>query len=62
MIGISLFLEKDQANCIHKWPAWQLVVYRWELGVGDVQEGAGYPGSPGCNALIPHAKWHVQVL
>ena len=25
-------------------------------------EGAGYPGSPGCNAVIPHAKWHVQVL
>ena len=62
VIGISLFLDKDQATCTHEWPAWQLVVYRWELGVEDVQEGAGYPGSPGCNAVIPHAKWHVQVL
>ena len=24
------------------------------------QNGGGYPGSVGCNDLIPHAKWHVQ--
>ena len=22
--------------------------------------GGGYPGSHGCNDLIPHAKWHAQ--
>ena len=24
------------------------------------QLGGGYPGSQGCNVLIPHAKWHAQ--
>ena len=24
------------------------------------QLGGGYPGSQGCNDLIPHAKWHAQ--
>ena len=33
---------------------------RWELTVEDLQLGRGYPGSPGCNDLIPHAKWHLQ--
>ena len=33
---------------------------RWELTVQDLQLGRGYPGSPGCNDLIPHAKWHLQ--
>ena len=22
--------------------------------------GGGYPGSAGCNDVIPHAKWHAQ--
>ena len=26
------------------------------------QVGDGYPGSAGCNRVIPHAKWHVQVV
>ena len=26
----------------------------------DVQNADGYPGSFGCNNVIPHAKWHVQ--
>ena len=25
-----------------------------------LQLGGGYPGSQGCNDLIPHAKWHAQ--
>ena len=25
-----------------------------------VQAGGGYPGSGGCNDVIPHAKWHAQ--
>ena len=25
-----------------------------------VQAGGGYPGSAGCNDVIPHAKWHAQ--
>ena len=33
---------------------------RWDLHVDDVQSGGGYPGSAGCNAVIPHAKWHAQ--
>ena len=33
---------------------------RWDLHVQDVQLGGGYPGSVGCNAVIPHAKWHLQ--
>ena len=33
---------------------------RWDLSVEDVQLGGGYPGSAGCNDLIPHAKWHAQ--
>ena len=24
------------------------------------QQGGGYPGSVGCNDVIPHAKWHAQ--
>ena len=28
----------------------------WDLTVEDIQEGGGYPGSEGCNKLIPHAK------
>ena len=28
----------------------------WDLSVEDIQEGGGYPGSLGCNNLIPHAK------
>ena len=32
----------------------------WDLNVQDVQLGGGYPGSVGCNNLIPHAKWHLQ--
>ena len=28
----------------------------WDLTVEDIQEGGGYPGSLGCNNLIPHAK------
>ena len=32
----------------------------WDLNVQDVQLGGGYPGSVGCNAVIPHAKWHLQ--
>ena len=32
----------------------------WELKVEDLQLGRGYPGSQGCNDLIPHAKWHLQ--
>ena len=34
---------------------------RWELKVQDVQLGSGYPGSDGCNNLIPHAKWHLEI-
>ena len=26
----------------------------------SVQAGGGYPGSAGCNDVIPHAKWHAQ--
>ena len=26
----------------------------------DVQNAEGYPGSFGCNKVIPHAKWHAQ--
>ena len=33
---------------------------RWDLNVQDVQLGGGYPGSVGCNDVIPHAKWHLQ--
>lgn len=33
---------------------------RWDLHVEDVQLGGGYPGSEGCNNVIPHAKWHAQ--
>jgi len=33
---------------------------QWELTVEDVQLGGGYPGSAGCNDVIPHAKWHAQ--
>jgi len=33
---------------------------RWDLTVEDVQMGGGYPGSAGCNDVIPHAKWHAQ--
>merc|ERR1711936_509573 len=32
----------------------------WDLYVGDIQEGHGYPGYEECNNVIPHAKWHVQ--
>ena len=32
----------------------------WDLKVEDLQLGRGYPGSQGCNDLIPHAKWHLQ--
>ena len=32
----------------------------WDLKVEDLQLGSGYPGSVGCNNLIPHAKWHLQ--
>ena len=32
----------------------------WDLRVEDIQVGGGYPGSEGCNNLIPHAKWHLQ--
>ena len=32
----------------------------WHLNVQDVQLGGGYPGSVGCNDVIPHAKWHLQ--
>ena len=32
----------------------------WDLVVEDLQLGGGYPGSVGCNNLIPHAKWHLQ--
>ena len=32
----------------------------WDLNVQDVQLGGGYPGSVGCNDVIPHAKWHLQ--
>jgi len=32
----------------------------WDLYIEDLQDGSGYPGSAGCNDLIPHAKWHVQ--
>ena len=32
----------------------------WDLTVEDIQVGGGYPGSEGCNNLIPHAKWHVE--
>ena len=32
----------------------------WDLTVEDVQLGGGYPGSEGCNNVIPHAKWHLQ--
>lgn len=32
----------------------------WDLSVEDIQVGGGYPGSEGCNNVIPHAKWHVE--
>ena len=32
----------------------------WDLTVEDIQVGGGYPGSEGCNNVIPHAKWHVE--
>ena len=37
-----------------------LSIHRWDLYVEDVQNADGYPGSFGCNNVIPHAKWHVQ--
>ena len=33
----------------------------WDLNVMDVQLGAGYPGSVGCNNVIPHAKWYLEI-
>ena len=34
-------------------------IYNMKL-INFFQNGGGYPGSVGCNDLIPHAKWHVQ--
>ena len=30
------------------------------ININIVQLGGGYPGSAGCNDVIPHAKWHAQ--
>ena len=30
------------------------------ININIVQLGGGYPGSVGCNDVIPHAKWHAQ--
>ena len=32
----------------------------WDLTVEDIQLGGGYPGSEGCNNLIPHAKVRME--
>ena len=32
----------------------------WDLTVEDIQVGGGYPGSEGCNNLIPHAKVRME--
>lgn len=36
------------------------ILFTFLLHMKYSQLGGGYPGSQGCNVLIPHAKWHAQ--
>lgn len=60
--GLNLTPEANEAGAAFtpKLNAFANNLTRWDLTVDDVQFGGGYPGSVGCNNVIPHAKWHAQ--
>ena len=60
--GLNLTPEANEAGATFtpKLNAFANNLTRWDLTVEDVQLGGGYPGSVGCNNVIPHAKWHAQ--
>ena len=61
-LGLNLTPEANEAGATFtpKLNAFANNLTRWDLIVEDVQLGGGYPGSGGCNNVIPHAKWHAQ--
>ena len=62
MEGFNLLPEVNQAGAalLPEFNMFFNNLTLWELNVQDVQLGGGYPGSVGCNDVIPHAKWHLQ--
>ena len=62
MEGFNLLPEVNQAGAalLPEFNMFFNNLTLWDLNVQDVQLGGGYPGSVGCNDVIPHAKWHLQ--
>ena len=60
--GLNLTPEANEAGAAFtpKLNAFANNLTRWDLTVEELQLGGGYPGSVGCNNVIPHAKWHAQ--